>query len=318
MIGRREAISLGLFVGILLLAVAVRVFIAGGWTLETALLELRIHRTAVGLVVGAALAIGGVFLQCLMRNQLASPDLIGLASGAGLAVMAGEFATLKTGGGSANVLTNAGLAMVGSALSLATVWGLAQKRRMMEPVSLVLVGVIVGLLCSAMTMLLQHQMPGQGESTRRWLLGSLDEGARTWALWAGGGLCAVFGVLGTIWWRRMDAMTMAEDEARSLGVNVRHMRQFLFIGAGVLAAIAVVLAGPIGFVGLACPHVARLCAGPSHRWLILLSAIAGMVLVVSADSVVKMLNLSAGRLPLGVLTTFIGGPVLISMLRRGR
>ena len=302
----------------LVLALAIRVFVAGGWTLEAAMLELRVHRAIVGVVVGASLAIGGVFLQCLMRNQLASPDLIGLASGAGLAVMAGEYLAKTSGELGENVLANAALAMLGSALSLATVWGLAQKRRMMEPVSLILIGVIVGLVCSAMTMLLQHLMPGQGESTRRWLLGSLDDGARTWALWSGGALCVLFGVMGTVWWRRLDAMTMAEDEARSLGVNVRHMRQFLFIGAGVLAAIAVVLAGPIGFVGLACPHVARLCAGPSHRWLIVLSAIAGMVLVVSADSVVKMLDLQAGRLPLGVLTTFIGGPVLISMLRRGR
>ena len=299
-------------------AVAVRLLLAGGPSSDWAVIEIRGMRVAMAVVVGVALSLGGVFLQCLMRNPLASPDLMGLASGAGLAVMGGEFLRRAHEGAGSHIATNSLLALVGSLLSLALVWGLARRQRVVEPVILILTGVVVGLICSASSMLLQHLMPGQGESTRRWLLGSLDDGAPPWALWTGAAVCVVLGGAAMKLSPQLDAMTLAEDEARSLGVNVPRVRLFLFVGAGLLSAVAVVLAGPVGFVGLVAPHVARLAGGPSHRWLILLAACAGAILMVGADAGVKMLDLSAGRLPLGVLTTFIGGPVLISMLRRGR
>jgi iron complex transport system permease protein len=95
------------------------------------------------------------------------------------------------------------------------------------------------------------------------------------------------------------------------------VRIFLFAASGVLAAGAVVLAGPIGFVGLVCPHIARILSGPRHRTLIPAAMLAGAALLVGADALVKLLPLDAGRLPIGVITALVGGPVLIAMLRRG-
>jgi iron complex transport system permease protein len=119
--------------------------------------------------------------------------------------------------------------------------------------------------------------------------------------------------------RAMDAAALGDDEARSVGVNVGGLRALAFVLAGVLSAAAVVLAGPIGFVGLVAPHVVRLLAGPSHRTLIVGSALAGAALVLLADSGVaglRALGFAGGRPPLSVLTSLVGGPVFIGLLRR--
>jgi iron complex transport system permease protein len=109
---------------------------------------------------------------------------------------------------------------------------------------------------------------------------------------------------------------MSEDEARSVGVRLGALRTTLFLLAGALSAGSVLLAGPIGFVGLVCPHLGRLLGGPSHRLLVVNSCILGGAVIVLADAGVRLIDLGAGRMPLGVLTALIGGPVFIAMLRR--
>ena len=106
-------------------------------------------------------------------------------------------------------------------------------------------------------------------------------------------------------------------QALSTGVPIARLRIALFLLSGVLTAVAVVLAGPVGFVGLVCPHIVRLLAGPAHRTLVLGSALAGATLIVAADAAVKAVNLGGGRMPIGVITALVGGPVFIVLLRRG-
>lgn len=277
--------------------------------------ELRGQRAGLGLVVGGCLGLSGVLLQALLRNPLASPDLVGATSGASLGVMLSYWLGAVAGGGGA-LLGEAGPALVGALLALGIVGLLGQRRGLIDPVSLILVGVIVSLVCGAGGLLLQQQMPDRGFIAGRWMLGVLSDDTPRLRLVG----VAVLLACSLAWAMRagptMDAASMSDDEARSVGVRLGRLRGTQFVLGGSLAAGSVVLAGPIGFVGLVCPHAVRLLIGPSHRLLALGSAIAGATLVIAADAMVKAIDLGGGRLPIGVLTTILGGPVFILMLRK--
>lgn len=291
--------------------------------------QLRITRVLAGLIVGSSLAVAGLMLQSLLRNPLASPDLLGLASGAGLAVMVTTYVAYKSGvgswvvgaaagvgGGAGTGAGNAAAAVVGSLLALAVVYLLSQRRGLIEPVSLILVGVIISIVCGAGAMLVAHLLPDGGMSAMRWMMGALSDDVSAGRLWLLGAVTVVGIGIGLWYGRAMDAAAMGEDEARSVGVPLGRLRLVLFLASGVLTAGSVVLAGPIGFVGLVCPHVARLMAGPGHRVLVAGSALAGAAMIVGADALIKLIDLGAGRMPLGVVTALVGGPVFLVLLRR--
>ncbi len=278
----------------------------------------RAGRVLVGVVVGAALALAGVLLQCLLRNPLASPDLLGLASGAGLGVMLAVYAGFLMGLGIADPggLSGGVAAVVGALAALAVAWIAASRRGVLDPIMLVLVGVVVSIVCSAIMTVVKHLLPDQGVAAGRLLLGSIRDDATGREVGIIGGL-TLLGVIGaTLAGRTLDAMSLGEDEARSVGVPVGRVRTALFISSGILAAGSVVLAGPVGFVGLICPHLVRLWTGPTHRTLVPLAAMAGAALVVGADTLVRVIDLGSGRLPITVLTSLVGGPMLVWMLRR--
>ena len=323
---RRGALTIAGLAVLLALAVGARLVVGGPtWGLpeNAEFWALRLDRAWAAAIVGASLAVGGVLLQSLLRNPLASPDLIGPAAGAGLAVMIRVYlATALTAGGAASLgqssaAANAPAALAGSLGALALVYSLSQRRGFIDPVSLVLVGVIVGVICGAATMFVAHLMPDRGFSVARWTLGELsDETPRRTLLLASlaaGVTVTVAVALGPA----MDVAALGDDEALSTGVPIARLRIALFLLSGVLTAVAVVLAGPVGFVGLVCPHIVRLLAGPAHRTLVLGSAVAGATLIVAADAAVKAVNLGGGRMPIGVITALVGGPVFIVLLRRG-
>lgn len=195
-----------------------------------------------------------------------------------------------------------------------------------EPTTLLLVGVVLALVLGSATTLVQQFMPNGQVGGARFVAGSLSDEVR-WGQLAIAGPAVLLCVLGGVWLgRAMDAASLGDDEARSVGVNLARLRVWLFVLSGVMTAAAVVIAGPLGFIGLVCPHAVRLLAGsggawPAHRPLVVGSALAGVVLVCGADVLVKVLEGPTGRLPLGVLTTLVGGPVfvlLLRSLRRGR
>jgi len=286
------------------------------WPDAPEILEIRIQRVAAGLTVGAALGLGGVLLQCLLRNPLASPDVIGLASGSGLGVMLAAYATFLVSQQIAPAGVNAGAALAGSLITLALVYSLAQRRGRVDPVGLVLIGVIVSILCGSATMLVQSLLPDRGVAASRWLLGAINDDVQLRTI----ATIAAITLLTLLWsiaaGPRMDAASLGDDEARSVGVSLGRLRVQLFVASGVLAAGSVVLAGPVGFVGLVCPHLVRLLTGARHRTLAPGAALAGATLVVAADALVKVTDLGSGRLPITVLTSLIGGPMLIWMLRK--
>jgi iron complex transport system permease protein len=273
-------------------------------------------RALAGLIVGAALAAAGVMLQSLFRNPLAAPELLGLASGAGLAVSIAAFLGYRMGLGAEPAFSQFGAALVGSMGALGLVYVLAQRRGLIEPVALILVGVILGVILGAGTALVRSMMPpDESQSITVWLFGTLSDELPPGRLWGAGIVTALGVVVAARLGPAMDAMAMSADEALSVGVRIGRVRALLFVASGVLTAAAVSIAGPIGFVGFVCPHVARLMMGPAHRPLAVGAAALGAALVISADTLVRAIPLPSGRLPVGVLTALIGGPVLIAMLR---
>jgi iron complex transport system permease protein len=320
----RKTGAIVVLVLVLLGAVALRLYLGplAGLSEEAKaqIMSLREGRVLMGVVVGAALAVAGVMLQSLLRNPLASPDLLGLASGAGFGVMLVTFlasrgiAAASASAGGIGWTTTA--ALVGALSALAIVFALSQRRGLLDPVTLVLVGVVISIIASSGTLLLKSLLQDQGFAAGRLLLGDLRDDVAPVQVWSVGAVTLVGVVVGWACGRAMDAAALGEDEARSVGVPLGALRATLFIAAGVLSAGSVVLAGPIGFVGLICPHAVRLLAGPSHRTLVVGAAVAGAALVVLADVLARVIDLGAGHPPIGVLTSLVGGPVLIGLLRR--
>jgi iron complex transport system permease protein len=299
------------------IAVALRLMAgSNGWGLasDPAIHQLRLDRVYIGALVGASLGLSGALLQSLLRNPLASPDLMGLSAGAGFAV------TLRTwqAGSLLGASAAAFPALIGAMGALIFVWFLSQRRGIIDPITMILVGVILSVILGAATMLVVSLMPDRGFSVSRWMMGTLREQVDPTTLIA----CALI-LLTVVGWsisaaRSFDVMSLGEDEAKSIGVSVSVIRAGQFIGAGVLTAISIVLAGPIGFVGLVCPHLVRLLAGPGHRTLVIGSVLCGIALVVGADTLVRAIPTDAGRIPIGVITSLIGGPMFLVMLLRMR
>lgn len=284
---------------------------------EPEVLGLRWNRASLALVCGGSLALAGVILQALLRNPLASPDLTGVASGAGFGVLAAAYAAFAMGHALPPGMYPPA-AFVGALATLGVVGLIAGRPGRSDPVAMILVGVSVGLVAASGGMLFQHMMPPDpARPAVRWLIGSLDEQLPGWVTGATGAMLAA-GVAATAWLGpALDGVSLSDEEAASIGVRVRALRLGMFALAGGLTANAVVLGGPIGFVGLICPHLVRSLAGPGHRTLAIGATLAGAALLVGADVLVRVIDLPHGRLPVGVVTALVGAPVLIAMLRRG-
>lgn len=290
-----------------------------GWPsgeLASWVLHARLHRLAVAVIVGIALATSGVALQALLRNPLAEPYILGLSTGAAAGVMAQSlvlyFLGIAFGPGYLGALLGAGLSML-------IVFLAGRRRGLIDPLGLLLTGVVLGTINGAIIMLLNYLVGPGGlrDDLARWMMGYLNEGLSwlTIAVITGGVLAAAATLQALA--RPMDIATLSQAEAHSLGVNLAQMRMLLFLTASVLAAGAVVLAGPIAFVGLISPHIARLLLGPRHRTLLIGSALIGASLIVLADitSSFIALQLGIGMIPIGVFTAMVGGPAFLWMLR---
>ncbi|MEC9157821.1 MAG: iron ABC transporter permease [Planctomycetota bacterium] len=313
-------------VGFLLLRLAVgRVPLeSGGWQLvlgwpEDAVRPLRIGAAASAIAAGWSLGLSGLFLQVLLRNPLASPWILGLSSGAGLGVMialagaslAGVAA--PSGGG---LVVPAALGAVGA---LSITWLLGREQGVLEPLRLLLVGVIVASLAGALSMAVQDVVPhGLRGDFIDWMMGRIPEAPASGVLLTclvGAATATVVATLGARW---IDLSCLGPDEARTSGLNLPALRVALFLGAGALTASAVALVGPIGFVGLLAPHLARVLVGPAHRVLVPATCLAGIAMLLGAEAVRQFIDLGGGRLHVGVLTALLGGPCFLWLLCTNR
>ncbi|MGF7032449.1 iron complex transport system permease protein [Paenibacillus mucilaginosus] len=271
--------------------------------------SVRLPRTVMGLLAGAALAVSGVLMQTVTRNPLASETTLGVNAGAYLAVVAGML--FWPGLLHQYALP---LAVAGGTLAAFAVYALAGRTKG-SPLRIALSGMIVTLVLSSVTsaLILLNQQTTQGIFL--WGSGSLVQndwdGVRfTWP-WILGGVIVLFLAA-----RQWDVLTLSEESARSLGQNVGTTR-FLAMGAAiVLACVTVSVVGPIGFLGLVVPHLVRLSGVSKHAGLIPLAALWGAGLLVGADAVSRMFVNAYGELPVGAITAMLGAPCLIWLAMR--
>jgi iron complex transport system permease protein len=280
--------------------------------------DLRIPRTVVGLAVGPALAVAGLVMQALTRNPLAEPRILGISAGASTGVVL-AIALLGIG-------TLAGwiwFALLGALAAGALVFtvGLRLAGGSSAPVTLALTGAAVDACLGAVIYALLSTSTRTFEQFRFWAVGSLSGRGLDLVLQAApillaGAVCAVAAARG------LDGLALGDEVAVGLGHRIAWVRTTAAIAAVTLTGAAVALAGPIAFVGLAVPHAARALAartgaGTGHGLLLPLSALLGAALLLSADTVGRIIA-PPGEVPAGVITALIGAPLLIALTRRPR
>ncbi|MEU5562182.1 FecCD family ABC transporter permease [Micromonospora musae] len=274
--------------------------------------DLRLPRVLLAALVGAGLAVCGAVLQALTRNPLADPFLLGVSSGASTGAVAVLVLGIQLGSGPIDLTTGA---FAGSVAAFGAVLLLA-GRRAGEPTRIVLAGVAVSQLFSAVTSLIVIS-DAQTQDTRSvtfWLLGSL-----TAASWPAVALsAAVAGVGLVVCWANataLDAFAFGADTARSLGFSPGRTRLLLFGVTALVAATLVAASGAIGFVGLTVPHAVRFVIGSRHRALLPTCAVTGAIFLIWADTAARTV-FSPQELPVGVLTALLGVPMFALVMRR--
>ena len=273
----------------------------------TVIWQLRLPRLITGMLVGAALASGGLVMQAYFRNSLASPDLLGVSAGAA----AGAVSAIVFGWTLVAIWVLP-LAAVGGAV-VATIGVLMLAKRGASSERLLLAGVALNALLGAVTSYqLSHGVALWERNAQLlfWLLGGLED--RSWLhVMAALPIVAAAALLWPLG-RPMDLLSLGEHEAQSLGVDVRGLRRRMLVLATVLAATATAVAGVVGFVGLVVPHCLRLLVGPEHRRLVPLCILGGAVFVLACDLLGRM----TGNLRLGIVTALVGGPFFLWLLRK--
>lgn len=272
--------------------------------------SLRIPRTAVGLLVGAALGTAGALIQALTRNPLADPGILGVNSGAALFVALGISLFGVSSVNGYLWFTFAGALVVTVAVYVIGSAG----RGAADPVRLTLAGVALGAVLSGIVTAMTLMDPQAFDQMRGWNAGSLV--GRGWdVLLPVVPFFAVGLVLAAVASRSLNAIALGDDRARSMGVGLGRTRVIVVIAVTLLAGGATAVAGPIGFVGLMIPHIARWIVGPDQRWILAYTLLLGPALVVAADVLGRVI-LRSGEVPVGIVTAFVGAPVLIALVRR--
>lgn len=271
---------------------------------------VRLPRTVMGLLSGAALAVAGALMQSVTRNPLASETTLGVNAGAYLAVMLG---TLFWPG----LLHQYAfpMAIAGGVLAALMVFGMSGGRRG-TPVRIALSGMIVTLVLASVTSALQLLFEEKTQGLFIWGSGSLNQndwsGVQFALPWVIGGLALVLSSV-----RHLDLLAFGEESAKSLGQNVSRTRLFAMGVAILLASVSVSIVGPIGFIGLLAPHIVKLSGVARHGWLLPISALWGAGLLVGADTISRSLTSSAiGELPAGAVTAIIGAPCIVWLALR--
>ncbi|MGX1811654.1 FecCD family ABC transporter permease [Nocardia sp. NPDC055321] len=280
---------------------------------DLTLWEVRFPRVVMAVLVGAALATAGALLQGVFANPLAEPGVIGVSAGA--AVGAGT--VIVVGGAFVASWSVAAGAFVAGLVTTFLVYALSRSNGRTEVVTLVLTGVAINAFAGGLiSFLLFTASPAARDQIVFWQLGSLN--GSTWSSVAIVAPLTAAGVLAAIVMAaRLDLLALGESAAAHLGVDVERLRRNVIVVVAILATAGVAFTGIILFVGLIVPHLVRMLVGPAHRVLIPLSAILGAVVLVAADIGARSLVHNAD-LPLGMLTSLVGGPFFFWLLRRTR
>lgn len=281
-------------------------------TADQAAAAARLPRTVLGVAVGAALAIAGATMQAVTRNPLADPGIFGVLAGASLAVVVG-----MTFFGVVNPVTIMVLAILGSAAAAVFVYVVGSLgREGATPLKLALAGAATSAALAALISAILLPRIDVMDSYRHWQIGGVA-GASWDRLAMAGPLLASGAIICLLSARGMNALALGDEMATGLGERVLRTRIIRSLGAVILCGVATALAGPIAFVGLIVPHLCRLLVGTDHRWLLPFSALAGAALLISADTLGRVLT-RPSEIAVGIIMPIIGAPVFIWIVRRQR
>ncbi|HGV3504232.1 TPA: FecCD family ABC transporter permease [Providencia stuartii] len=278
---------------------------------ETVFWQIRFPRTLAAIIIGGALSIAGAAYQGMFRNPLVSPDILGVSAGAGVGAVVGIFF-----GQSLIYIQLA--AFIGGLITVAVVCFIARLARQHDPIlSLVLVGVAISAICGSAISLMKiladpyTQLP----SITFWLLGGLSSITREDLLSALP--LMIIGIIPLLLLRwRMNLLSLSDEEAKSLGINVSLMRAIFIVCATLLTASAVSIAGIIGWIGLIVPHITRMIVGANFRYQLPASLAIGAIMLLITDTLAR--TIAAIELPLGILTSAVGAPFFLAILLQTR
>ncbi|MDX1820229.1 MAG: iron ABC transporter permease [Paracoccaceae bacterium] len=284
------------------------------------LMDIRLPRLAMGLLIGAALAMSGALMQGLFRNPLADPGIVGVGAGAGLGAV---LAIVLGGLLPVSVAAVVGIhlvpvaAFLGGWASTLLLYRVATKGGQTSVATMLLAGIALGALAGALTGILVYLADDtQLRDLTFWNMGSLA--GASWAkLAASLPLILPVLLLSPLLARGLNALALGEAQAAHLGIHVEAVKRLAILGVAAAAGAAVAVAGGIGFVGIVVPHLLRLATGPDHRYLLPNAALLGASLLVGADMIARVI-VSPAELPIGIITATIGAPVFLWILLKRR
>ena len=282
-----------------------------GWTgsEEAVVVNIRFPRIAAASLIGAALSVSGASFQGIFRNPMVSPDLLGASTGAGFGA---ALAILLGGGYFSIALSSFSFGIV--AVFLAVI--VARKSRIDSTLSLVLAGVMISSLFSSGTSLVKLMADTQDQlpAITYWLMGSLASVKMKDFVFAF--FPIVLGLIPILLLRwRINLLTLNEDEAKSMGIEVKKIRMIVIISSTLMTAGSVAISGMIGWVGLVIPHFSRLIFGDDYSYTLPTSALLGASFMLLVDDLARII--STAEIPLGILTSFVGAPVFLYLIIRG-
>jgi len=279
---------------------------------EANIVRKRVSRTVFSMLCGAGLGVSGALMQAVTRNPIADPSILGVNTGAALFVVCGiAFFNIST---SAQYI---GLALAGASITSIFVFGIGSMGRSgATPLKLVLAGAATSAALSSLVLAIMIPRAHVMDQFRFWQVGSV--GSASWNAIITFMPFLIIGILiAIICAPALNALALGDDTATGLGVRTGVLRLIAALGAVLLCGSATALAGPIGFVGLLSTHVMRLILGPDLRYVIPMSAISGAVILTISDVIGRLLG-SPGELEVGVVTAFIGAPILILLTMKSK
>ena len=276
---------------------------------ETVILQIRLPRVLMAMLVGAGLSISGASFQGLFRNPLVSPAILGVSAGAGFGACLG---ILMFGGQPIAIKL---LAFVFGILAVIGAYMISKLKTGSSLLMLVLAGVIVGAFFTALIGLMQYVADPEEQLPAMvfWLMGSLAGASYRELLWGAPLIVIGSSILLLLRWR-INVLSLGEEEAQSLGINTQWLRWIIIVAATFVTAAAVAMTGMVGWVGLVIPHVGRMLVGPNHKVLLPASISIGAMYLLIIDNVAR--TATAAEIPLSILTAVIGAPFFAYLLRR--
>ena len=279
-----------------------------GGTAATVIFKVRLPRILLAIAAGAGLACSGAAFQGLFSNPLATPDTLGVASGASF----GAVLAMMLGG---NLIVIQLFALASGLVACAITYWISRVKSQRSVVMIVLSGMVVSALFQAFVSLLKYLADPEDElpSITYWLLGSMSSVTYTNLLF--GLPCIVLGaaMIFVLRWR-LNILSLTEDEARSMGVNIKLLRLLVIVASSLITASVVSMCGLVGWVGLLVPHIARMLMGSNNNTVIPLSLSLGAVFMLIIDTAAR--SATAAEIPISILTAIIGAPFFIGLLRK--